>query len=226
MSRFRIALLFVVFGLLGCSYPVAFLLGVETQEVSTSQDNAGFCETFEGQSLSAFWHVEYGQEAFAARNGELYVEVDQPEGESFKFSYIPLGQFQEVSASFQLRSSTSNVPGGVGISAVLNDGRDLSIDLGPGPDGAGFELGICPYGKICSGDYDEYFHLGGPIVVGIEIPVRILLTEETAQFYVSDTLVHEELNSDNFITGVSLYAYGDPGAKFIMTADDFCIVSG
>lgn len=208
----KYSILFLAVALIGCAPISAFLLSFD---VSAVEPEVGYCEPFE-KGLN-IWDIEYGEEYIVVADGFLHFVVNN-EG-SFKMR--AQGSFREISTNAQLNFTGRDIPGGLGLGVILSNGRDMTIDIGPGPNGPGFELSICP--DSCSGNYDEYDHpQAGTIRTGSEMMLRIVSTSNAIQFYIDNSLVYEVLE-ESPIAEAFIYGYGDPGSFFTASADNLCV---
>lgn len=163
--------------------------------------------------------VENGRLNFVAR-----VSAGEPDTVGASITMLPVGlDIRDIGWNATLVSYAGNVPGGVGLEITLQSGRDLSVDVGPGPNGPEVEFWICPTNS-CGGAYEEYDHPGGGLFPsGLDIPMRVVDRGEIIDFYVDGFLYLVQLVGDDPIREVKFYLYADPGSEFHVTIDDVCI---
>lgn len=163
--------------------------------------------------------VENGGLNFVAR-----VSAGESDTAGASITMLPAGlDIRDIVWDETLVSYAGNIPGGVGLEITLQSGRDLSIDIGPGPNGPEVEFSVCPT-TSCSGAYEEYDHPGGgPIRSGLSLPMRVVDRGEIIDFYVDGILYLVQPVGDDPIREVKFYLYADPGSEFHITIDNVCV---
>ncbi|MGH8885233.1 MAG: hypothetical protein ACRDYX_08695 [Egibacteraceae bacterium] len=172
------------------------------------------------------WEPPTNSKLIYAANGVLNLKVaadDSTESIGAELVSRPVGRpVCEVSFITTVLSYQGDKPGGAGITVEHEDGRDHSVDIGPGPDGPGIEYSICKK-EQCSGNYGDYDHEGMAVKVGEVKKIRLLWTGGKLQIYIDEALWAEAPDNQTPIAKVRLGLYGDPGSVYHATIDDVLI---
>jgi hypothetical protein len=170
------------------------------------------------------WAVPSKGQAFIREQGGVLNFVLSPQAEDVGWSIEarPSGvTIEEASVTLALQTEGTTAPGAVGLSAKLSDGRVVLLDFGPGPNGAGTEISLCPDN---SAGYYECLHPDSPDSPEVDVrqPVDLKVTHDltsTTSLYVNGTAFYEQKTAP--MIGVALNFYADAGSTFHITADNF-----
>lgn len=151
-----------------------------------------------------------------------FVAAFSEDSQSANTIALPQGlPVQEVTFTITLVAYEAGQPGGAGVSLVLNDGSLMSVDVGPGPEGAGAELSTCPSSDA---SYIDCAHREGPdFRLGDSVPIRLTWSDGYVDFYIGGSLYSRE-DAASQPVGVRFYMFADPGSVFHTTVDDVHIV--
>lgn len=144
-------------------------------------------------------------------------------GDDVEIFARPTGKvIQEVSADLTLLSNVGRSGGSTGLIANLgNDGPIVALDGGPGDNGAGHDISLCPSDGA---DYDQCQHPEScgslDLQTGITVRLRIVKTTSGVESYIGDTPCGLFPVTQD-ITSVNLNLYADSGSGFRMAIDNF-----
>ncbi len=200
-----------------------------TSTPTTTTPAMGWCDNFnDGLIDQSKWLLPADSSLLYEQDGVMNFRVTQAQSQAGNvdpvLESILLGKHVgEVTFTIALESFIGNIPGAAGPAYYLEDGRELSVDVGPGgPNGPAFEFSLCRT-PTCK-DYEDYFHPdGGDFPVGTRVPMKMTWTGESLKFYINDELRIEPSTLNNPITGFLFSMYADPNSAYHVTVDDVCV---
>lgn len=135
-------------------------------------------------------------------------------------------RIDEVEFDIELVGFVDNrTPGAAGVDLLFNSGRNDAVHIGPGPKGDGFGLVIALYPEGVEPKTKRWSAARS----GIEYHIRIVSVDGSVEFYISDAagehFWHREPVGDQYLTGVGIFANGDPGATYEVRLDNLRVLS-
>jgi hypothetical protein len=189
--------------------------------------DVGWCDDFDDGFIDQDkWRLPSDVDLIYERDEVLNFNISQPNanvvGSSIAANILDDRRIEDIYYMTTLRSYVGDIPTGVGLGILLANDKYLSLDLGSGPNGPGFEFSICP---DPSADYEECEHLDGPdAIVGVPTFVRLVHVNDNLDFYL-DGIPYLREDAHEPITAVEFYLFADPGGIIHVEMDDVCIIA-